>query len=223
MSSTQQPRVNGHAQEPPPPPHPATNRSSTHTLRVENVPSSTTKEQLVNQLARLFGFADHRADIQIRSLVPALSSTSGSSSEELTATLSFAGASALSQPFEDTDEDISIDTGFLGFTPLNKPAEPVTAELVAIVTAIQRLPLTDNSLIAIPGVSGHPFESWASSSRHMWLRDALPKDLPNVRVLLYGYERRIRSSSTFLSEHARDLKRRLDNLRQPQVSARSAQ
>lgn len=126
MASVTRLLANGHAQQP----LPATNRSSLHALRVENVPAPTTKEQLGNQLAHFFGSADH-GDIHIRSLAPALSSTSDTSPEELTATVSFVGTGALDQPFGATDEDISIDTGFLGFTPLNRPTEPVVAEWVA--------------------------------------------------------------------------------------------
>ncbi|KAI9454333.1 hypothetical protein F5148DRAFT_431264 [Russula earlei] len=41
-------------------------------------------------------------------------------------------------------------------------------------------------IIAIHGLNGHAFSSWAVNDV-MWLRDLLPKRVPNVRVLLYGY------------------------------------
>ena len=31
----------------------------------------------------------------------------------------------------------------------------------------------------------------------MWLRDSLPKDLPNLRVLIYGYDARLEKSQSF--------------------------
>ncbi|CVK92445.1 uncharacterized protein FMAN_07341 [Fusarium mangiferae] len=44
-------------------------------------------------------------------------------------------------------------------------------------------------IIAVPGLGSHAFGSWKSSkSDDIWLRDFLPKDAPNIRVLLYGYD-----------------------------------
>jgi hypothetical protein len=43
------------------------------------------------------------------------------------------------------------------------------------------------SIIAVTGLAGHAFGSWAVSSHVMWLRDILPVDFPNARVLTYGY------------------------------------
>ena len=49
--------------------------------------------------------------------------------------------------------------------------------------------LTLHSIIVVPGLGSHPLGSWKSTnSDEVWLRDFLPKDLPNVRVLLYGYD-----------------------------------
>lgn len=45
------------------------------------------------------------------------------------------------------------------------------------------------SIIAVPGLGSYALGSWKSrNSDEVWLRDFLPKDLPNVRVLLYGYD-----------------------------------
>ncbi|EPS29040.1 hypothetical protein PDE_03987 [Penicillium oxalicum 114-2] len=47
----------------------------------------------------------------------------------------------------------------------------------------------DVDIIAVPGLGSHALGSWKSrNSDEVWLRDFLPKDLPNVRVLLYGYD-----------------------------------
>jgi len=55
------------------------------------------------------------------------------------------------------------------------------------------------SCIAVSGLASHPFGSWkqrTSSTDFMWLRDRLPKDLPNVRSIIYGYDTHlIRSES----------------------------
>lgn len=46
------------------------------------------------------------------------------------------------------------------------------------------------SLIAVCGLSAHAFGSWKphSPSYTMWLRDILPLDFPEFRVLTWGYE-----------------------------------
>lgn len=65
---------------------------------------------------------------------------------------------------------LSEDRNFYGFTPLYTPEEYIEADIIAIT-----------------GLAGHAFGSWAASP-HMWLRDFLPNDLPRARVLLYGYD-----------------------------------
>ncbi|KAL8294757.1 hypothetical protein RB600_000626 [Gaeumannomyces tritici] len=47
----------------------------------------------------------------------------------------------------------------------------------------------DVDVIAVPGLGSHALGSWKSpNSDDVWLRDFLPKDVPNIRVLLYGYD-----------------------------------
>ena len=44
-------------------------------------------------------------------------------------------------------------------------------------------------MIAVPGLGSHAIGSWKSSnSNDLWLRDYLPLNVPNIRVLLYGYD-----------------------------------
>ena len=47
---------------------------------------------------------------------------------EYTATVSFLAATQTVQSPRLLDEDISIDSDFYGFTPLNHPQEPIAAE-----------------------------------------------------------------------------------------------
>jgi len=45
------------------------------------------------------------------------------------------------------------------------------------------------SVIAVSGLGGHPLGSWKSRyGPEVWLRDILPLDIPDIRVLLYGYD-----------------------------------
>ncbi|KAK2681977.1 Alpha/beta hydrolase fold-1 [Fusarium oxysporum f. sp. vasinfectum] len=47
----------------------------------------------------------------------------------------------------------------------------------------------DVDIIAVPGLGSHALGSWKSpNSDDVWLRDFLSKDVPNIRVLLYGYD-----------------------------------
>lgn len=44
-------------------------------------------------------------------------------------------------------------------------------------------------MVAVPGLASHALGSWKSpTTSDVWLRDYLPQDLPNIRVILYGYK-----------------------------------
>jgi hypothetical protein len=44
------------------------------------------------------------------------------------------------------------------------------------------------SVIAVTGLAGHAFGSWRNrETQAMWLRDFLPKDVRNIRIMTYGY------------------------------------
>ncbi|KAL7958841.1 hypothetical protein V8C34DRAFT_323804 [Trichoderma compactum] len=77
-----------------------------------------------------------------------------------------------------------LDSHFLGFTPLNDVSGP------------QHL----CDCIAISGLSSHPFGSWqphGSDKSFMWIRDSLPRDLPGVRTIIYGYDTALIDSTSF--------------------------
>ncbi len=58
--------------------------------------------------------------------------------------------------------------------------------------------LTLISCIAISGLGSHAFGSWKDRNSHyIWLRDALPYELPGARVLTYGYDTRLSGSHSF--------------------------
>ena len=72
----------------------------------------------------------------------------------------------------DEDQALTFDTHFHGLTALNTPSEK--EEVV--------------NCVAVCGLGGHAFGSFKEKgTTYMWLRDSLPKDMPNLRVLLYGY------------------------------------
>jgi len=66
------------------------------------------------------------------------------------------------------------------------------------------------SLIAISGLGGHAFGSFKKKNgSHMWLRDSLPTDLPETRILVYGYDTHLFKSESF--QNIKDLGIQLRN------------
>ncbi|KAI1418315.1 hypothetical protein F5Y13DRAFT_176432 [Hypoxylon sp. FL1857] len=77
-----------------------------------------------------------------------------------------------------------LDIHFRGLTPLyDPPSASHTADC-----------------IAISGLASHPFGSWQPKHRSksfMWIRDTLPKSLPYIRPILYGYDTTLVRSQSF--------------------------
>jgi len=45
------------------------------------------------------------------------------------------------------------------------------------------------SVVAVTGLAGHAFGSWRSRETYrMWLKDFLPDDFENTRIMTYGYD-----------------------------------
>lgn len=56
------------------------------------------------------------------------------------------------------------------------------------------------SLVAVAGLNGHALGSFRAkngSDTFMWLRDALPHDIHNVRIFTYGYPSKLVASQCF--------------------------
>ena len=43
------------------------------------------------------------------------------------------------------------------------------------------------SIVMVHGLQGHPHRTWTAGNGIMWPRDLLPVDVPNARVMTYGY------------------------------------
>ncbi|KAL7895514.1 hypothetical protein HDV64DRAFT_95259 [Trichoderma sp. TUCIM 5745] len=64
--------------------------------------------------------------------------------------------------------------------------------------------------IAISGLGSHPFGSWqphGPDKSFMWIRDELPRSVPGVRAVVYGYDSQLVGSNSFqsISDIARSL------------------
>jgi protein SERAC1 len=52
----------------------------------------------------------------------------------------------------------------------------------------------------VTGLGGHAFRSFkAKDEDYMWLRDGLPRDMPNSRIFTYGYPTKVPGSKSFQS------------------------
>ncbi len=79
---------------------------------------------------------------------------------------------------------LTFDTHFRGLTVLNNPVNYEEAV----------------DCVVVCGLGGHAFGSFKEKgTSYMWLRDSLPKDHPNLRILLYGYESGLAGSESSLN------------------------
>ena len=78
---------------------------------------------------------------------------------------------------------IYIDRQFIDITVLSCPPADTVHEI---------------DILAVSGLGSHPFGSFThKDDGHMWLSDSLPSDIPSARVMIYGYESGLQSSSSF--------------------------
>ncbi|KAK3941484.1 hypothetical protein QBC46DRAFT_430783 [Diplogelasinospora grovesii] len=69
-------------------------------------------------------------------------------------------------------QSYSFDSNFHGITPLYESRADA-----------------DVDIVAVPGLGSHAIGSWKwPGSNAVWLRDFLPRDVPDIRVLVYGYD-----------------------------------
>ncbi|KAK3111288.1 hypothetical protein LTR53_013613 [Teratosphaeriaceae sp. CCFEE 6253] len=151
------------------------------TYRVEYVPHGWSRQTL-----RSAFHPDDTQYLEVRSLTPDVTNYDGTGYQ--VATVYFSLSTQREPRLRDDDSDLVLDKNFLGFTPLNETVADPEADLVAVT-----------------GLAGHAFGSWAHTRRRMWLRDYLPCDLQlKVRVLIYGYNSQVEGNDTptsILADH----------------------
>ncbi|KAI0179413.1 hypothetical protein GGR52DRAFT_305072 [Hypoxylon sp. FL1284] len=82
------------------------------------------------------------------------------------------------------EQPLLLDVHFLGMTPFND------------VKREQH----EFDCLAISGLASHPFGSWQGTDKlFMWIRDELPRAMPNTRAIIYGYDTLLKGSSSFQS------------------------
>ncbi|KAL5611091.1 hypothetical protein FOBRF1_007208 [Fusarium oxysporum] len=101
-------------------------------------------------------------------------------------------------------KSLVFDTHFSGFTPFQH-----TSDRDCRV-----------DVIAVCGLGGHALGSFKEKNGpFVWLRDALPLDAPNARILTYGYDTKLVKSGSFqnLTDLARALQLDLEDIRDPSL------
>ncbi|KAH7016248.1 ankyrin repeat-containing protein, partial [Microdochium trichocladiopsis] len=162
------------------------------TLRIDGIPTDHADELFTNLRSiaerspvlraaaatmALRSLAQHGKD----SVCATISTTTSLSGDDLSAQLRRAGNS---HPYRYTCK-------FEGITPLYEDKNGADADI-----------------IAVPGLGSHALGSWKSpNSDDVWLRDFLPKDVSNIRVLIYGYDTKLPGSLS--KQSIRDLGRTL--------------
>ena len=156
--------------------------------RIEGVPQGSSQVSLVESF---------KPDEQPRLTVTSLCESVEAGTNELTATVVYRR-----RDYEDVphllDDRMRIDSHFFGFTPLFTPEGIIEADIIALT-----------------GLGGHAFGSWAVAPTEMWLRDFLPRDVPQVRTLIYGYDSRVqkRNARSILSDYTNNFILKLTDMR----------
>ncbi|KFY33939.1 hypothetical protein V494_07201 [Pseudogymnoascus sp. VKM F-4513 (FW-928)] len=174
----------------------ADHRVKALTYRVENIPPGTSKEELVEK----YFYREHQDDIKVKSLCPSCDSVDPDE-DDWTATIFFRPRDPEKGELRLANDDtLTLSKEFYGFTPLYVPPKekgPVAADIIAIT-----------------GLGGHAYGSWSHSDERMWLRDYLPKDAPNARILTYGYQSALQSDSiSVLEDHTNKFVHKLVDMR----------
>ena len=73
-------------------------------------------------------------------------------------------------------------------------------------------------IVAVHGLGGHAYDTWTHDNGIMWLRDLLPQDIPNARVMTWGYDSEPQTAKHFthmmMYSHPDNLLSALYSLRQ---------
>ncbi|KAF8243669.1 hypothetical protein K440DRAFT_38565 [Wilcoxina mikolae CBS 423.85] len=174
-------------------------------FRIGNVPKAWTKATLLSQLQKIDSFFQQwgHSDDQL-SLFPSCHNRSTQ-----TALLNIPGCpESVEQRLKPSETsyiptldgiDLVIDSHFYGLTPLSG-SQNVVADVVAVT-----------------GLAGHAFGSWRSRETYrMWLKDFLPHDVKNIRIMSYGYNSSLvgeTKTDNRLLDHKRHFIEQLENAR----------
>jgi len=145
----------------------------------------------IDTLASDLHSAEQVATVRFSALPPQLRTLESKAQLPIDISLNGDDASARATPPSVQTIRLTIDGHFYGTTVLCSPADH------------------DVDVFAVCGLGGHAFGSFVHKTEgHMWLRDSLPQHIPKARVMTYGYDSGLQSSTNFshLGDFARLLR-----------------
>ncbi|KAI1772656.1 hypothetical protein F4818DRAFT_453453 [Hypoxylon cercidicola] len=111
---------------------------------------------------------------------------------------------------------IKRSSGHASGSGSQSPATSVT-EWPQGLDIVYDCPEASLDIVAIHGLNGHREKTWTADNGVHWLRTLLPKDLPNVRIVTWGYDAnthsRDRMNCQYLYDHALELVADLTRMR----------
>jgi hypothetical protein len=75
------------------------------------------------------------------------------------------------------------DLGPISGNGLHLIYEP-PSHLIDTISPEKQCPI---DIVAVHGIMGDAYTTWAHSNGHFWLRDSLPEEVPGARIFSYGY------------------------------------
>ncbi|KAL7970871.1 hypothetical protein HDV63DRAFT_372603 [Trichoderma sp. SZMC 28014] len=160
------------------------------TYRVQGLPSNASPSDIKGIISKALGGDGILQDPTIHSLASDPYKPPGTSMKVATVTFEHTPESLKKRneltadvSWSGTMYHISVDSSFMGFTPLNDVEGEYTDAI---------------DIIAVSGLSSHAFGSWkARGGTFMWLRDEVATTAERARVLLYGYDTSLVDSDSF--------------------------
>jgi hypothetical protein len=95
-----------------------------------------------------------------------------------------------------------------GLEVVSEGQNPIV-EYVALPALPNDIFAENDSIVALHGLNGHREETWTATNGVHWLRDLLPGDIPQARILCWGYDANThaadRVSWQYLYDHSTSL------------------
>ncbi|KAF7946176.1 hypothetical protein EAE96_009179 [Botrytis aclada] len=156
-------------------PKPPITKDRPDTIRIKNIPVTYTREVVEIIVQKEFGSK------------PKIQSLALHTKEYLCATVTFP-EEEYGFPTEQLPKVISARQSRPDAPQIQYDADFLN--LTTLYNASSERMQADVDIVAVVGLGTHAFGTFRSTtpgSHEMWLRDFLPKDIPNSRILLYGY------------------------------------
>ncbi|KAI3325776.1 hypothetical protein HD806DRAFT_491196 [Xylariaceae sp. AK1471] len=154
------------------------------TLRIFNVPIDRTRQSFEDELkaiaAQVPAFHDAKKTLKYVTLVRRDQMRACGTATFYTSLPNNTLAEQLQTISGQEEYPYKFDSEFYGITPLYEHESDSFVDLVAVT-----------------GLGGHAFGSWRSPNNdEMWLRDYLPTDIPNHRIIVYGYNTKLQGNES---------------------------